>query len=68
MLPCAIGAGHTSGDCKLCLEGTRTAVLQEIEAWEVDGQDTSIYWLKGVAGCGKTAIAQTVAERSAAEG
>jgi NACHT domain len=68
MLPHAISAGHTSGDHKPCLEGTRTAVLQEIEAWEVDGQDTSIYWLKGVAGCGKTAIAQTVADRSAAEG
>jgi NACHT domain len=43
-------------------------VLQEIEAWEADDTDTSIYWLKGVAGCGKTAIAQTVADRSAAKG
>jgi NACHT domain len=34
----------------------------------VDCEDTSIYWLKGVAGCGKTAIAQTVAEHSAAKG
>jgi NACHT domain len=67
-LPRAIGAGHTSGDRKPCLEGTRTAVLQEIEAWEVNSRDTSIYWLKGVAGCGKTAIAQTVAQRSAAKG
>jgi NACHT domain len=41
-------------------------VLKEIEAWEVNGNDTSIYWLKGVAGCGKTAIAQTFADRSAA--
>jgi hypothetical protein len=64
----AIGAGHTSGNRKPCLEGTRTAVLQEIEAWEADGKDTSIYWLKGLAGCGKTAIAQTVAEHSAAKG
>jgi NACHT domain len=43
-------------------------VLQEIETWEVNANDTSIYWLKGVAGYGKTAIAQTVAERSAANG
>jgi NACHT domain len=50
------------------MEGTRTAVLQEIEAWELDETDTPIYWLKGLAGCGKTAIAQTVAERSAAQG
>jgi hypothetical protein len=34
----------------------------------VTSKDTSIYWLKGVAGCGKTAIAQTVADRSAANG
>jgi NACHT domain len=67
-LPRAIGVGHTSGDRRPCLQGTRTAVLQEIEAWEVNNKDTSIYWLKGVAGCGKTAIAQTVAERSAANG
>jgi NACHT domain len=43
-------------------------VLQEIEDWEANDTDASIYWLKGVAGCGKTAIAQTVAERSAAKG
>jgi NACHT domain len=64
-LPRATGAGHTSGDRKPCLEGTRTAVLQEIEDWEADDIGTPIYWLKGIAGCGKTAIAQTVAERSA---
>ena len=28
----------------------------------------SVYWLKGVAGCGKSIIAQTIAERSAAKG
>jgi NACHT domain len=50
------------------MKGTRAAVLQEIEDWEMDGNDTSIFWLKGVTGCSKTAIAQTVAERSAADG
>jgi NACHT domain len=67
-LPCAVGAGHTSGERKPCLEGTRSAVLQEIEDWEADDTETSICWLKGVAGCGKTAIAQTVADHSAAKG
>jgi NACHT domain len=67
-LPRAICAGYTSGDRNQCLEGTRTAVLQEIEDWEADDTDTPIYWLKGLAGCGKTAIARTVAERSAAKG
>jgi NACHT domain len=67
-MPRAIGAGYSSGNHKPCLEGTRTAVLHEIEIWEVDGTKSSVYWLKGVAGCGKSAIAQTFAERSAVNG
>jgi hypothetical protein len=51
-----------------CLEGTRTTVLQEIEDWEADDIATPIYWLKGIVGCGKTAIAQEFADRSAAKG
>jgi hypothetical protein len=43
-------------------------VLRDIEAWEVDKTNESVYWLKGVAGCGKSTIAQTFAERSAASG
>jgi NACHT domain len=43
-------------------------VLKEIEIWEVSDLKSSVYWLKGVAGCGKSTIAQTVAERSAAHG
>jgi NACHT domain len=66
-LPRAHGAGHTSGDRRPCLKGTRTAVLKEIDDWEMNDTDTTIYWLKGVTGCGKTAIAQEVAERSAAK-
>jgi NACHT domain len=67
-LPRAHGAGHTSGDRRPCLKGTRTAVLKEIDDWEMSDTDTTIYWLKGVTGCGKTAIAQEVADRSAAKG
>jgi len=40
----------------------------DIEAWEADELNESVYWLKGVAGCGKSTIAQTFAERSAAKG
>jgi NACHT domain len=43
-------------------------VLKEIDDWEMDDTGTTIYWLKGAAGCGKTAIAQEVAEHSAAKG
>ena len=34
--------------------------------WAVHGSKSPVYWLKGVAGCGKSTIAQTFAERSAA--
>jgi NACHT domain len=50
------------------MEGTRTAILIEIETWEVDYKVNSVYWLRGVAGCGKSTIAQTFAERSATNG
>jgi hypothetical protein len=43
-------------------------VLREIETWELDKTNESVYWLRGVAGCGKSTVAQTFAERSAASG
>jgi NACHT domain len=67
-LPCAVRAGYSSGNYKPCLKGTREGVLWDIEAWEADELNESVYWLKGVAGCGKSTIAQTFAERSAAKG
>jgi hypothetical protein len=67
-LPCAVRAGYSSGNHRLCLKGTREGVLLDIEAWEAAEMNESVYWLKGVAGCGKSTIAQTFAERSAAKG
>ena len=46
-----------------CLEGTRRTVLDEIEQWVNDFEKPPVYWLNGLAGTGKSAIAQTVAER-----
>ena len=43
-------------------------MLCDIEAWEAGQTNELVYWLKGVAGCGKSTIAQTFAERSAAHG
>lgn len=44
-----------------CLPGTRTDLLRDIYNW-VDGESPqSIFWLSGMAGTGKSAIAQTVA-------
>ena len=65
-LPRATRAGHSSGNHKSCLKGTRKGVLSDIVAWEADKTNESLYWLKGVAGCGKSTIAQTFAEHSAA--
>jgi len=38
-------------------------VLDEIEQWVNDFEKPSVYWLNGLAGTGKSAIAQTIAER-----
>ena len=45
------------------LPGTRTVVLEETTTWADAGSDNeSIFWVRGPAGAGKSAIAQTVAE------
>ena len=49
-----------------CLVGTRIEILEKIETWvEAGSGDTSVLWLHGPAGAGKSAIAQTVAEACA---
>ena len=45
-----------------CLEGTRESVLHEIRCWAEDFTEPPILWLNGLAGTGKSAIAQTVVE------
>lgn len=45
-----------------CFEGTRIGILQAISAWIDDPNSPSIFWLSGMAGIGKSTIAQTVAE------
>ena len=56
---------HSSGELRsTCLEDTRKDVLDQIYDWISDGTQP-IFWLKGVAGIGKTTIAQTVAEHCA---
>jgi hypothetical protein len=62
-LPCAAGA---SWDPKsICLPDTRSAPLEEIWEWiHSDAETTTrIFWLSGVTGAGKSAIAHTVAKR-----
>ncbi|KAG8917732.1 hypothetical protein FRC01_002235 [Tulasnella sp. 417] len=45
-----------------CFEGTRIGILQAISAWIEDPASPSIFWLSGMAGIGKSTIAQTVAK------
>jgi hypothetical protein len=44
-----------------CLADTRVDVLADIEKWMADSSGKPVYWLTGVAGTGKTTIAQSVA-------
>src|ERR1700710_652700 len=62
------GAGYSSGNRQGCLRGTRQDVLGEIQRWLTDEQDKRVFWLNGLAGTGKSTLAQTFAETSFADG
>jgi len=62
------GAGYSSGNRQGCLRGTRADVLLQLERWLKDEQDHHVFWLNGLAGTGKSTIAQTFAEISFADG
>jgi hypothetical protein len=64
----AHGAACHHGDRNGCLKGTRESVLNKIESWARDFNMPPIFWLNGLAGMGKSTIAQTIAERVFAEG
>ena len=64
----AVGADHRSGDRQGCLEGTRTDVLLMLEHWLADKGGKWVFWLNGLAGTGKSTIAQTFAETSSLDG
>jgi len=66
--PHAHGAGYQHGDRQGCLSGTREAILDGIESWTKDFHESPIYWLNGLAGTGKSTIAQTTAEHLFADG
>jgi len=61
-------AGYRSGNRQGCLRGTRTYILLQLERWMGDEQDHRMFWLNGLAGTGKSTIAQTFAEISFADG
>ncbi|KAF9071359.1 hypothetical protein BDP27DRAFT_1322377 [Rhodocollybia butyracea] len=54
----------------LCLPGTRETVLRDLNNWanSTDVDKPAVQWLYGAAGAGKSAIAQTFAERCVKNG
>jgi len=62
-MPYIGGAGLNTQ--KICLEGTRGEILDEITAWINNTDDTTprVFWLHGSAGTGKSSIAHTIADR-----
>jgi len=60
-------AGYRFGNREGCLRGTRKGVLWEIERWLTNEREQRIFWLNGLAGTGKSTIAQTFAETSFAD-
>ena len=45
-----------------CTAKTREKILADLVAWAADAGDTSVYWLNGMAGTGKTTIAFTFSQ------
>ena len=65
---CAQQAEFRHGSRNGCLKGTRRDVLADIELWAHDFREPPVYWLNGLAGTGKSTVAQTIAERMFAGG
>ena len=61
-------AGHRAGHHDKCLPGTRKSVLSDIMVWARDMQGQNMFWLSGVAGSGKSTIAQSFSDAAADEG
>ncbi|KAF7586258.1 hypothetical protein BBP40_009184 [Aspergillus hancockii] len=66
-LPVAGGASFDSFDSLedtatlTCLEGTQVSTLTRIEVWNKSSGRDTIYWLRGMAGTGKSTISRTFA-------
>jgi len=61
-------AGYLCGDRQGCMKGTRRDVLVQLERWSRDEREKCVFWLNGLAGTGKSTIAQTFAEMCFADG
>ena len=61
-------AGYKAGHHDKCLPGTRKSVLTNLMLWAKLPQDQNVFWLNGLAGTGKSTIAQSFSEAVAQEG
>ncbi|KAF9785144.1 hypothetical protein BJ322DRAFT_1108609 [Thelephora terrestris] len=52
-------AGYQGGHHDTCLPGTRQSVLDWMMQWAENPQDRHVFWLNGLAGTGKSTLAQT---------
>ena len=59
---CAAYDAKSRAGRRSCTAGTREKILAELVAWAANTEDTSIYWLNGMAGTGKTTIAFTFSQ------
>ena len=50
------------------MKGTREGVLKDIDHWFADGGSQRVFWLNGLAGTGKSTIAQSFAEATSGNG
>jgi len=64
----AADAGYRYGDRQGCLRGTREEVLRDIQRWFTSDTGQRVFWLNGLAGTGKSTIAQTFAEMTLENG
>lgn len=60
---CPVSTAGYDSTCT-CIEGTRTHLIEKILAWVEDqSSSTTLLWLSGIAGAGKSTIAASIAER-----
>lgn len=62
------GKAHQQGKRTPCLPGTRTEVLGKFEVWMAEPDDYRVLWLNGMAGTGKSTIADSLFRYAQAEG
>ena len=58
----ARNTGYQGGHHEKCLSGTRKSILRDILVWATTQQDQTVFWLNGLAGTGKSTIAQSISE------